>query len=74
MKIPEWAAAAREVPELRTLLPGRPADCPNCSVCGGAGWLQLTERTWCWCGGCWGLGWRRQEGAPGLGAEESVIV
>jgi hypothetical protein len=56
-----WAAAARLVPELRALLPERPPGYPVCSACGGLGRQQVTQQSWCWCGACWGAGWRERE-------------
>jgi hypothetical protein len=54
------AAAAEFFPELRAVLPARPAGAATCELCGGAG----LERWWVdgsqgvtFCGGCWGLGW-----------------
>jgi len=46
----------REHPELRELLPTRPADAPDCHACGGAGALAGFESLAC--GSCHGLGWK----------------
>ena len=43
-------------PELAGLLPSRPALVPDCSACGGSGWLQLGTAGLV-CGYCGGLGW-----------------
>jgi hypothetical protein len=59
-----WAAAAELVPELRPLLPKQPAGVPECPACGGTGRVQVTRHTPAWCGGCWGLGWRRPDDEP----------
>jgi hypothetical protein len=55
-----WAAAVEQVPELRELLPLRPAGTPDCEACGGSGHVALTAVLRAWCGACWGLGWQSQ--------------
>ncbi len=53
-------SAAEFFPELRPLLPPRPADAVPCSGCGGRGverWRVEGMRGITPCGRCWGLGW-----------------
>jgi hypothetical protein len=45
---------ARKYPELRALLPDRPADAQTCEMCGGSGELPPAVPAICKCGGC---GW-----------------
>jgi hypothetical protein len=47
---------SREHPELRELLPSRPAAAPDCELCGGTG--RLTRLGDLNCGSCFGLGWK----------------
>jgi len=53
-----WAAAVEKVPELRALLPARPAGIPDCLACEGFGRVQVTQQVYVWCGGCNGQGWQ----------------
>ena len=47
--------AGRRIPEVAELLPRRPSNASNCSVCRGKGWL-VQEVV---CMDCGGLGWNR---------------
>jgi hypothetical protein len=60
---PRWRLAALVVgaekyPELKELLPSRPAETADCTSCGGTGRLKVEniERTFV-CGTCHGMGW-----------------
>ena len=58
----EWVtvaavAAAEKYPELREILPQRPATAATCGKCGGTGKLQLTPELTPRCYTCRGLGW-----------------
>lgn len=44
--------AARRFPELRVLFPEKPADAPECGMCGGSGLISGLQ-----CGKCAGTGW-----------------
>lgn len=71
---PRWralalAAAAEKLPELRPLLPERPAAAPDCRVCAGRGQIQATPHIRLWCGTCWGLGWPLPEARQGTTAD-----
>jgi hypothetical protein len=47
---------AETYPELRGLLPLRPANSSDCATCGGTGWWPI-ENTRIRCGACRALGW-----------------
>jgi hypothetical protein len=54
------AAAAEFFPELRTVLPPRPAAAAACEACRGAGlerWWIGASKGVTFCGRCFGLGW-----------------
>jgi hypothetical protein len=47
---------ARTLPQLRSLLPQKPAGVPPCSKCNGEGWFRAGELDFI-CQACCGLGW-----------------
>ena len=54
---PQWklvalVAAAERFPELKELVPSRPSNALDCSLCAGAGCVSGFR-----CGACFGLGW-----------------
>jgi hypothetical protein len=49
---------AERYPELRPLVPSRPADTPDCDACAGRGRIRVAESDQRFlCGRCYGLGW-----------------
>jgi hypothetical protein len=48
-------SAAEMYSDLQCLLPTRPENAPECSVCEGRGWLLQPDMR---CGECCGLGWQ----------------
>lgn len=53
-------ASVRSIPELRRLLPERPADASDCPQCKGSGWMWPTEKEpqgSVVCSACGALGW-----------------
>ncbi|AMV23875.1 hypothetical protein VT84_05640 [Gemmata sp. SH-PL17] len=74
---PGWQLLARTAvaeiaPELRVLLPDRPPSAPDCAVCSGSGHIQATPTHRCWCGTCWGLGWRETKIEPNTASNSAV--
>jgi hypothetical protein len=51
-------AGAEKYPQLRSLLPERPANARDCTPCGGTGKVSVPGLdVGLGCGECWGLGW-----------------
>jgi uncharacterized protein (TIGR02996 family) len=68
-------SAAEFFPELRPLLPPRPADAAHCPACGGKGverWRVEGKKGITPCGKCWGLGWLPARPADAAACPECV--
>jgi hypothetical protein len=49
-----FASLIKHYPDFRDLLPERPTNASDCSICSGTGWMMDGR---CYCGTCRGLGW-----------------
>lgn len=57
-RITAVVVGAEKYPELRPLLPIRPAETEDCDACAGQGRIRVAEIDYRFlCGNCYGLGW-----------------